>query len=111
MATFVSDCDNHAICVITPQGAVRTLCGNGQAGFAGAHGADAPVSCWTRRGLWADFGNNAIGRVTMAGVVSTVAGNGEAGFADGAGAGARFNRSTRIVVDGEHTNSQQQKHL
>ena len=38
---FVADYYNHAIRVITPQGAVRTLCGNGQAGFADAQGADA----------------------------------------------------------------------
>jgi streptogramin lyase len=38
---FVSDFYLSAIRVVTPQGAVRTLCGNGQAGFADAQGADA----------------------------------------------------------------------
>jgi DNA-binding beta-propeller fold protein YncE len=38
---FVSDRDNHATRVITPQGAVRMLCGIRQAGFADAQGADA----------------------------------------------------------------------
>jgi hypothetical protein len=38
---FVSDCQNNAISIITPQGAVRTLCGNGQAGLADAQGAGA----------------------------------------------------------------------
>jgi sugar lactone lactonase YvrE len=105
---FVSDRYNHAIRVLTPQGAVRTLCGNGQAGFADAQGADARFNypCGLALDaeenlLVADSGNNAIRRVTMAGAVSTVAGNGEAGFADGAGAGARFDWPTDVVVDGE----------
>ena len=105
---FVADSENHAIRVITPQGAVRTLCGNGQAGFADAQGADARFS--DPRGLAldaeenllvADSGNYAIRRVTMAGAVSTVAGNGEEGFADGAGAAARLNSPNDLVVDGE----------
>jgi sugar lactone lactonase YvrE len=105
---FVSDRYNHAIRVLTPQGAVRTLCGNGQAGFADAQGADARFNYpgglaldAEENLLVADSGNNAIRRVTMAGAVSTVAGNGEEGFADGAGAAARFNRPTDVVVDGE----------
>jgi DNA-binding beta-propeller fold protein YncE len=105
---FVSDCRNHAIRVITPQGAVRTLCGNGQAGFADAQGVHARFNepCGLALDaeenlLVADCGNNAIRRVTMAGAVSTVAGNGEKGFADGAGATARFNSPEDLVVDGE----------
>jgi DNA-binding beta-propeller fold protein YncE len=105
---FVSDRNNHAIRVITPQGAVRTLCGNGQAGFADAQGADARFNVpfglaldAEENLLVADFGNNAIRRVTMAGEVSTVAGNSAKGFADGAAAAACFNGPCDIVVDGE----------
>jgi sugar lactone lactonase YvrE len=105
---FVSDSDNHAIRVITPQGAVRTLCGNGESGFADAQGADArfnqPIGLALdaeENLLVADWGNHAIRRVTMAGAVSTVAGNGEKGFADGAVAAARFNGASDLVVDGE----------
>jgi sugar lactone lactonase YvrE len=104
---FVADSENHAIRVITPQGAVRTLCGNGQAGFADAQGADARFNqpCGLSLDaeenlLVADCGNHAIRRVTMAGAVSTVAGNGEEGFADGAGAVARFKSPIALVVDG-----------
>jgi hypothetical protein len=38
---FVSYGDHHTICVITPQGTVRTLCDNGETGFADEQGADA----------------------------------------------------------------------
>ena len=75
---IVSDTGNHSIRVLTPQGAVRTLCGNGKAGFADGNGADARFN--EPRGLAldpmgnllvADFGNDAIRLVTMAGAVST----------------------------------------
>jgi len=75
---IVSDTGNHSIRVLTPQGAVRTLCGNGKAGFADGKGADARFN--EPRGLAldpkgnllvADFGNDAIRLVTMAGAVST----------------------------------------
>jgi DNA-binding beta-propeller fold protein YncE len=107
---IVSDQGNHCLRVVTPEGAVRTLCGNGQAGFADGQGPDARFNepcglALDTKGnlLVADSLNNAIRQVTMAGVVSTVAGNGVEGFADGAGAAARFNGPCRIVVDGEGT--------
>ena len=37
----VADCYNNAIRVVTPTGTVRTLCGNGQAGFSDGTGTDA----------------------------------------------------------------------
>ena len=100
----------HAIRVVTPGGAVRTLAGSGQAGFADGQG---PAACFNQPAglsldtdgslLVADSRNHAIRRVTMAGAVSTVAGNGEPGFADGSGAVARFCYPNDIVVDGEGT--------
>jgi hypothetical protein len=82
----VSDTCNHAIRVVTPGGAVRTLAGNGEAGFADVRGAAARFNCpfglaRDKHGsiLVADGGNHAVRRVTMEGEVSTVAGNGEAG--------------------------------
>ena len=75
---IVSDTGNHSIRVLTPQGAARTLCGNGKAGFADGTGADARFN--EPRGLAldpkgnllvADFDNDAIRLVTMAGAVST----------------------------------------
>jgi DNA-binding beta-propeller fold protein YncE len=106
----VADNRNHAIRVVTPGGAVRTLAGNGEAGFAEGQGAAARFNCPAGLArdkdgsiLVADRGNNAVRRVTMEGAVSTVAGNGEAGYADGEGAAARFNWPVDVVVDKEGT--------
>jgi hypothetical protein len=104
----VADTHNHAIRVFTPGGAVRTLAGNGEAGFADGQGAAARFN--RPRGLArdkdgsilvADTDNNAARRVE--GAVSTVAGNGEAGYADGEGAAARVKCPTAVVVDKEGT--------
>jgi hypothetical protein len=87
---LVSDSSNHSIRVVSPEGAVRTLAGNGMAGFANGQGADARFNCPCGLALdlcgnllVADSGNHAIRLVTMAGKVSTVAGSGVKGFADG----------------------------
>ena len=100
---FVADVRNHAIRVIMPQGAVRTLCGNGQSDYADTQGADAHFKqpCGVALDveenlLVADWGNNAIRRVMMTGAVSTW-------FADGPGAAARFDGPCDLVVDGEDT--------
>jgi hypothetical protein len=102
----VADSKNHALRAVTPGGAVRTLAGNGEAGFADGQGAAARFNCPAGLALDADGSllvtdcrNHAVRRVTMAGAVSTVAGNGEAGFADGVGAAARFHFPADVVVD------------
>jgi hypothetical protein len=75
---IVSDRVNHSIRVLSPEGAVRTLVGNGEAGFADGQGADARFHypsglAMDPEGnvLVADFGNGAIRKVTMTGAVST----------------------------------------
>jgi hypothetical protein len=106
----VEDTGNHAIRVVTPGGAVRTLAGNGEACFADGQGAAARF-CYPRglardkdgSILVADSDNHAVRRVTMEGAVSTVAGKGEAGYADGDGAAARFHHPIDVVVDKEGT--------
>ena len=106
----VTDMFNHAVRVVAPGGAVRTLAGNGQPGFVDGQGADArfhnPMGLAVDVDgsiLVTDCGNHAVRRVTMAGAVSTVAGNGGAGYADGEGADARFNAPTDVVVDNNGT--------
>ena len=75
---IVSDQGNHCLRMVTPEGAVRTLVGNGQAGFADGEGADARFNnpgslAMDPDGnvLVADCGNHSVRLVTMAGAVST----------------------------------------
>ena len=106
----MTDCSNHAVRVVTPGGAVRTLAGNRERGFVEGQGAAARFNCPIGLAVdvgdsirVTDYGNHAVRRVTMAGAVSTVAGNGQQGYADGEGAAARFNRPSAVVVDKEGT--------
>jgi hypothetical protein len=75
----VADTCNHAIRVVSPGGAVPTLAGYGEAGFADGQGAAARFKhpeglARDKDGsiLVADRGNHAVRRVTMEGAVSTV---------------------------------------
>ena len=86
----VSDWGNHAIRMMTDEGEVRTLVGNGEAGFADGVGEAARFNNPQGLGVLpngdlvvADQGNHAIRLVTMEGSARTLVGNGTAGFADG----------------------------
>ena len=75
---IVSDQLNHCLRVVTPEGAVRTLVGNGQSGFADGQGSDARFNeplglAMDPEGnvLVADHDNHSVRKVTMAGAVST----------------------------------------
>ncbi len=100
----MTDCGNHALRVVTPGGAVRTLAGNGEPGFVDGQGAAARFNYPLGLALDVDESilvidcNHAVRRLAMAGAVSTVAGNGQKGYADGEGAAARFNQPTAVVV-------------
>ncbi len=87
---YVADTDNHAIRVISPQGTVSTLAGNGQAGFVDGVRSQARFHFPTGLALdhdgnlyIADTFNHAIRKLTPEGFVSTVAGTGTAGFREG----------------------------
>jgi hypothetical protein len=58
---IVSDEHNHCLRVVTSEGAVRTLVGNGQSGFADGQGADAR-SCGVAARLIQDGGGLGAGR-------------------------------------------------
>ena len=96
---YVTELGGDRVRVITPNGAVTTLAGRGERGFADGPCRDALFN--NPRGIAvdaagvvfvADSGNHRIRRIEH-GVVDTLAGGGdydESGFADGDGAGALF---------------------
>jgi sugar lactone lactonase YvrE len=105
---YATDCYNHTIRRITPEGVTTTLAGSpGASGSADGQGADARFN-WPNdlavdeagNVYVADFGNNTIRKITSSGLVSTIAGKaGEAGVVDGIGSNARFNGPAGIAVD------------
>ena len=101
---YVADSMNHAIRVITFDGAVSTLAGSGSPGDADGTGQLAlfhqplGVAVEPQGNVWvADTGNNKVKMVTPAGVATTVAGN-HSGFADGPAAQALFASPSGVAV-------------
>jgi hypothetical protein len=91
---LVTDWGNHAVRRVTMAGAVSTVAGNGQEGYADGEGAAARFNRPTavvvdKEGtiVVADMDDNRLRRMTGR-HVTTLAGGSEAGTADGAGPGA-----------------------
>jgi hypothetical protein len=101
----VADTSNARIRLITSEGVVTTLAGDGP-GFADGTGAvarfDSPQGVAVRPDgiiVVADADNNRIRLVTPEGIVTTLAGSGGGGgFADGTGAAARFNYPSGVAL-------------
>lgn len=107
---IVADPTGNRVLRVNPAGAVTTVAGTGEVGFAGdggpatdallnrpagvAVGADGEV-------FVADQGNNRVRRIDRSGRITTVAGNGQAGFAgDGGPAAAAVLRGPTALAVG-----------
>ena len=104
-SVLVADFGNHAVRRVTMAGAVSTVAGNGQKGFADGEGAAARfhyprdvVADKEGTIVVADMDNHRLRKI-RGGQVTTLAGGSEAGAADGAGAGARFTKPWRLALD------------
>lgn len=82
---YISDAGNHRVRCVSTSGFIRTIAGNGTAGFAGDGGPASASQLNSPYGLAfdsagnlyiADLGNARVRRITPAGVISTVAGGG-----------------------------------
>jgi sugar lactone lactonase YvrE len=108
---YVSDSFNNRIRLITPDGIVSTVAGNGTAAFNdGTAPPDTPSSATfnlptgiavdlSGNLFVADTNNNAIRKITPDGGTTTLAGNGKVGFVNGALGKAQFNYPIGIAVD------------
>ena len=102
---YVTEYDSHRVRMISPAGALTTLAGGGERGFADGRGAaarfDYPSGIAVDAAgvvFVADRDNHCIRRITN-GVVGTLAGSGAPGFADGAGAAAQFFCPDGLALD------------
>jgi trimeric autotransporter adhesin len=82
---YISDANNHRVRCISPNGNIRTIAGNGIAGFAGDNGPASGSQLNSPYGLAIDFagnlyiadlGNARIRRISPGGIISTIAGGG-----------------------------------
>jgi uncharacterized protein (TIGR03437 family) len=82
---YISDANNHRVRCISPNGLIKTIAGNGLAGFAGDNGPASASRLNSPYGLAIDFagnlyvadlGNARIRRITPSGTISTIAGGG-----------------------------------
>ena len=104
---YVADGGNNSIRRITPGGAVTTVAGWTNAGYADGVGTNALLNGPAGVAVdgmgnvfVADTGNNTIRKIATNGVVSTLAGlAGTAGHVDGVGTNAQFNGPAGVAVD------------
>jgi sugar lactone lactonase YvrE len=107
---YVSDNGNHRIRLINTSGIIKTIAGNGIAGYLGDGGQataarinyPAGVHVDVAGNLYiSDFSNNVIRKVTPGGVISTIVGTGVAGSSGDGGAAlsAQLNRPQDVNFD------------
>ena len=86
---YIADSGNHVVRVVTPDGNVANLAGDGAAGYSGDGGPAAMASLNGPQGLAtdrfgnlyvADTNNSAVRKISSTGVISTYAGTGTAGY-------------------------------
>lgn len=101
---YVSDRGNHAIRIVAPTGAIRTLAGGREGNTDGVGAAAAfrqPIAVAVDRSgniYVADRDNHTIRAIDPSGRVTVLAGTGTTGFANGAAASAQFNQPYGVAL-------------
>jgi trimeric autotransporter adhesin len=104
---YIADTGNSRVRMVSTQGVISTVAGNGTAGLAGDGGQaasaqlnlPAAVAVDSSGALYiADYINNRVRMVSPAGVISTIAGNGIAGYTGDGGLGVNSGLSLPLGV-------------
>jgi sugar lactone lactonase YvrE len=91
---FISDCHNHRVRKVTPDGIITTVAGTGQPGFSGDSGPAIRAQLHHPLGLALDAAGNLfvadpfnkrVRKVSPDGMITTVAGTGKSGFSGDGG--------------------------
>ena len=77
---YIADSANNVVRMVTKDGTIYNVLGNGQAGTAGLNGPQGVAVDSSGNVYIADTQNARVQKVTPAGAVSTVAGNGTPGY-------------------------------
>ncbi len=89
---YVADVDNNRIFLVSRNGSIRTVAGNGVQGFSGDGGPATSAALNNPNGVAvdlsgnlfiADYQNGRIRKVSPSGIITTVAGGGNLGLVDG----------------------------
>ena len=107
---YFSDQNNHRIRKVGANGIIKTVAGNGTAGFSGDGGSATNASLYLPSGValdasgnlyFSDEYNQRIRKVGTNGIITTVAGNGTAGFSGdgGSATNASFRYPLGVAVD------------
>ena len=108
---YIADSNNHRIRVVSTNGVITTIAGNGNTIYSGDGGAATNASLYYPRdvildqsgGLFiADSSNSRIREVNLSsGIIVTVAGNGTAGYGgdNGPATAAQLNHPNAVAVD------------
>lgn len=109
---YIADTGNHRVRMVTREGIITTLAGNGEVGFTGdgspaiACRLNNPLSVYTdaaKNVFIADAGSHVIRKIGASGLISTVAGNGQPGHSGDGGPAtqARLHKPSGITKDKE----------
>lgn len=109
---YIADYGNNRIRMVTPDGTIRTVAGNGEQGYSGDGGPataarlNGPYGIFLDREdslLIADSFNHVVRKVTGEGIITTVYGSGRQGYAGDGGpaSAAAFDTPQSLYVDGD----------
>ncbi|MBV9503375.1 MAG: hypothetical protein JO323_00050 [Acidobacteriia bacterium] len=107
---YIADAGNNAIRKVTPDGNIRTIAGNGSAGFSGDGGPASSAQITNPAGLTVDElgdlffidGTSRVRQINTSGTIATIAGNGITGYTGDAGIAtqAELNAPAALALDG-----------
>lgn len=105
---YITDSNNYSIRLVSPNGIISTIAGNGSIGYSGDGGPAVNAQLGAPGGLAIDAAGNlystdsqVVRRISGDGTIATIAGNGTSGYSGdgGTATGAQFNSPSALALD------------